>query len=125
MQGDPNRLQLPQGNFEAAPLFAARFSLLVSVLIGNSIFCQNNRKVPLQTLMQPCHRGIWLIDSTGASQSAGPMHPTFTDNLDLWTSARTLPSRLLPKLSDSTRIMQEVCGKGESPEHFSFPPLLS
>ena len=63
----------------------------------------------------------WLSHGTGASRSGSPMHPTFTDDLDLWTSARALPSLLLPKWSDSTKIMQKVCGKGVSPEPPSFP----
>lgn len=69
----------------------------------------------------------WLSHGIGASPSASPLHPTFTRGWDVWTSARALPSHLLPKLGDSARIIQEVCGKGVSPEPASFPspPLLT
>lgn len=59
VQGDPDHLQLPQGNFEAVSLrVAARFLLFDSIFIDKSIFCHNNSKVWLQTPVNPCSRGI-------------------------------------------------------------------
>lgn len=55
-------------------------------------------------------------------RSTSPVHPSLPA---IWTTASARPAHLLPKWSDPTRIMQEVCGKGISPESFYFPPLLS
>jgi len=55
--GDPNCLHLSQGNFEAASLLLPDFHFLF-LFIDSSIFCHNNSKSGLQTLLDACCRGV-------------------------------------------------------------------